>query len=183
MEKIYHSLTELIGRTPLLEISHIEKKEQLKARVLVKLESFNPGGSVKDRAAFYMIEAAEKEGLLHPGSLIIEPTSGNTGIGLAWIASVKGYRLTLTMPETMSLERRNLLKALGATLVLTPGSEGMKGAIRSSSRSLHSGTIRQPGQSGSTRTNHSRRNMERHRRKSGLLRSRRRYGRYHQRNG
>ena len=120
MEKIYHSLTELIGRTPLLEISHIEKKEQLKARVLVKLESFNPGGSVKDRAAFYMIEAAEKEGLLHPGSLIIEPTSGNTGIGLAWIASVKGYRLTLTMPETMSLERRNLLKALGATLVLTP---------------------------------------------------------------
>ena len=130
MEKIYHSLTELIGRTPLLEISHIEKKEQLKARVLVKLESFNPGGSVKDRAAFYMIEAAEKEGLLHPGSLIIEPTSGNTGIGLAWIASVKGYRLTLTMPETMSLERRNLLKALGATLVLTPGSEGMKGAIR-----------------------------------------------------
>ena len=130
MEKIYHSLTELIGRTPLLEISHIEKKEQLKARVLVKLESFNPGGSVKDRAAFYMIEAAEKEGLLRPGSLIIEPTSGNTGIGLAWIASVKGYRLTLTMPETMSLERRNLLKALGATLVLTPGSEGMKGAIR-----------------------------------------------------
>ena len=123
MEKIYHSLTELIGRTPLLEISHIEKKEQLKARVLAKLESFNPGGSVKDRAAFYMIEAAEKGGLLRPGSLIIEPTSGNTGIGLAWIASV-------TMPETMSLERRNLLKALGATLVLTPGSEGMKGAIR-----------------------------------------------------
>ena len=121
MEKIYHSLTELIGRTPLLEISHIEKKEQLKARVLAKLESFNPGGSVKDRAAFYMIEAAEKGGLLRPGSLIIEPTSGNTGIGLAWIASVKGYRLTLTMPETMSLERRNLLKALGATL---------KGAIR-----------------------------------------------------
>ena len=119
MEKIYHSLTELIGRTPLLEISHIEKKEQLKARVLVKLESFNPGGSVKDRAAFYMIEAAEKEGLLHPGSLIIEPTSGNTGIGLAWIASVKGYRLTLTMPETMSLERRNLLKALGATRFIT----------------------------------------------------------------
>ena len=103
MEKIYHSLTELIGRTPLLEISHIEKKEQLKARVLVKLESFNPGGSVKDRAAFYMIEAAEKEGLLRPGSLIIEPTSGNTGIGLAWIASVKGYRLTLTMPAIVAM--------------------------------------------------------------------------------
>ncbi len=130
MEKIYHSLTELIGRTPLLEISRIEEKERLKARVLAKLESFNPGGSVKDRAAYYMIAAAEKEGLLRPGSLIIEPTSGNMGIGLAWIASVKGYRITLTMPETMSLERRNLLKALGATLVLTPGSEGMKGAIR-----------------------------------------------------
>lgn len=130
MEKVHHSLIELIGHTPLLEISHIGKKEQLKARVLVKLESFNPGGSVKDRAAFYMIEAAERAGLLRPGALIIEPTSGNTGIGLAWIASVKGYQLVLTMPDTMSLERRNLLKALGATLVLTPGCEGMKGAIR-----------------------------------------------------
>ncbi|MCD8317869.1 MAG: cysteine synthase A [Paraprevotella sp.] len=130
MGRIYQSLTELIGRTPLLEVSRIEKEEQLAAKVIVKLESFNPGGSVKDRAAIYMIEAAERSGVLKPGSLIIEPTSGNTGIGLAWIASVKGYPLILTMPETMSIERRNLLKALGAQSVLTPGSEGMKGAIR-----------------------------------------------------
>ena len=130
MEKIYHSLTELIGRTPLLEVSRIEEKQQTGARIIAKLECFNPGGSVKDRTALYMIEAAEKAGLLHPGGLIIEPTSGNTGIGLAWIASVKGYSLILTMPETMSLERRKLLKALGARLVLTPGSEGMAGAIR-----------------------------------------------------
>ena len=112
-----------------MEISHIEKKEQLKARVLVKLESFNPGGSVKDRAAFYMIEAAEKEGLLRPGSLIIEPTSGNSGVGLAMVATIKGYHLILTMPETMSIERRNLLKALGAEIVLTDGLAGMAGSI------------------------------------------------------
>ena len=130
MEKIYHSLAELIGHTPLLEISHIEEEEQLKARVLVKLESFNPGGSVKDRAALSLIETAERDGRLRPGGIIIEPTSGNTGIGLAWIAAVKGYRLVLTMPETMSIERRKLLKALGADIVLTPGSEGMGGAIR-----------------------------------------------------
>lgn len=130
MAKIYHDLTALIGSTPLLEVHHIEKSEGLKARLIVKLESFNPGGSVKDRIALAMIEAAEKEGILTPDTEIIEPTSGNTGIGLAWVASVKGYKLTLTMPETMSVERQNLLKALGATLVLTPGSEGMKGAIR-----------------------------------------------------
>ncbi len=130
MAKIYESLTELIGSTPLLEVKRIEQSEELKARVLVKIESFNPGGSVKDRVAYAMIEDAEKSGALKPGSLIIEPTSGNTGIGLAWVASVKGYKLILTMPETMSLERRNLLKALGATLVLTPGAEGMKGAIK-----------------------------------------------------
>ena len=130
MEKIYRSLTELIGHTPLLEITHIEQEERLSARVLVKLESFNPGGSVKDRAALSLIETAERDGRLRPGSLIIEPTSGNTGIGLAWIAAVKGYTLVLTMPETMSLERRKLLQALGARLVLTPGSEGMAGAIR-----------------------------------------------------
>lgn len=129
MAKIYSNLTELIGNTPLMEVKNIEESENLKARVLVKIESFNPGGSVKDRVALAMIEAAEKSGQLKPGALIIEPTSGNTGIGLAWVASVKGYKLVLTMPDTMSQERRNLLKALGASLVLTPGSEGMKGAI------------------------------------------------------
>ena len=129
MSKIYSSLTELIGATPLLEVKNIEKAEGLQARLLVKLESFNPGGSVKDRVALSMIEDAERCGALKPGAMIIEPTSGNTGIGLAWVASVKGYRLVLTMPDTMSVERQNLLKALGATLVLTPGNEGMKGAI------------------------------------------------------
>lgn len=130
MAKIYSSLTELIGNTPLLEVKNIEKAEDLKAKLIVKLEYFNPGGSVKDRIALAMIEDAEKKELLKPGGVIIEPTSGNTGIGLAWVASVKGYKLILTMPETMSVERKNLLKALGATLVLTPGSEGMKGAIK-----------------------------------------------------
>ena len=129
MSQIYHSLTELVGNTPLLEVTNVEQALGLKARVLVKLEYFNPGGSVKDRVALAMIEDAERTGKLAKGGVIIEPTSGNTGIGLAWVASVKGYRIILTMPETMSLERRNLLKALGAELVLTPGSEGMKGAI------------------------------------------------------
>lgn len=127
--QISTSLTQLVGNTPLLELTNIEKSQGLNARVIVKLESFNPGGSVKDRVALAMIEQAEKDGLLKPGATIIEPTSGNTGIGLAWVASVKGYHLILTMPDTMSLERRNLLKALGAELVLTPGAEGMKGAI------------------------------------------------------
>ena len=130
MAAIYQSLTELIGRTPLLQLRNIEKAEGLKARLIAKIEYFNPGGSVKDRIALAMIEAEEKKGNLVPGSVLIEPTSGNTGIGLAWVASVKGYKLILTMPETMSIERQNLLKALGATLILTPGSEGMKGAIR-----------------------------------------------------
>ena len=130
MARIYKNLTELIGKTPLLEVGNIAKSESLKAHLLVKIEYFNPGGSVKDRIALAMIEDAEKKGTLAPGGLIIEPTSGNTGIGLAWVSSVKGYRLILTMPETMSIERQNLLKALGAQLVLTPGSEGMKGAIR-----------------------------------------------------
>lgn len=129
MSKIYTSLTELIGSTPLLEVTNIEKSEGLRARLLVKLESFNPGGSVKDRVALSMIETAEREGRLAPGATIIEPTSGNTGIGLAWVATVKGYKLILTMPDTMSVERQNLLKALGATLILTPGNLGMKGAI------------------------------------------------------
>ena len=123
---IYKNLTELIGRTPLLELGPFEGQ---KARILAKVEYFNPGGSVKDRIALAMIEDAEKRGLLAPGATIIEPTSGNTGVGLAWVGAARGYKTILTMPETMSLERRNLLKALGARLVLTPGSEGMKGAI------------------------------------------------------
>ena len=126
---IKKNLTELIGNTPLLVITRWGGKP-LGAEVVAKLEYFNPGGSVKDRAAFAMIEDAEGKGLLKPGATIIEPTSGNTGVGLAWVASVKGYKLVLTMPETMSLERRSLLKALGAQLVLTPGAEGMSGAIR-----------------------------------------------------
>ena len=126
---IKKNLTELIGNTPLLAITRLGEELQ-GAEVIAKLEYFNPGGSVKDRAAFFLIEDAEKKGLLKPGAMIIEPTSGNTGVGLAWVASVKGSKLVLTMPETMSLERRSLLKALGAQLVLTPGSEGMSGAIR-----------------------------------------------------
>lgn len=123
---IYTSLTQLIGRTPLVEVSGFEGQ---KARIAVKVESFNPGGSVKDRIAMAMIEDAERRGVLKPGATIIEPTSGNTGVGLAWVAAAKGYKTILTMPETMSIERRNLLKAYGAELVLTPGSAGMKGAI------------------------------------------------------
>ncbi len=123
---IYKNLTELIGHTPLLEISGLEGQ---KARILAKIEFFNPGGSAKDRIALSMIEDAEKKGILSPGATIIEPTSGNTGVGLAWVGAAKGYKTILTMPDSMSLERRNLLKALGATLVLTPGAEGMKGAI------------------------------------------------------
>lgn len=123
---IYSSITELVGRTPLVEVSGFENQ---KARIVVKVEAFNPGGSVKDRIALAMIEDAEKKGVLKPGATIIEPTSGNTGVGLAWMGVAKGYRTILTMPETMSVERRNLLKAYGAKLELTPGTEGMKGAI------------------------------------------------------
>ncbi|MBP7152113.1 MAG: cysteine synthase A [Paludibacteraceae bacterium] len=129
MSKIAKNLTELIGNTPLLQLTHFVSKKGLQANIIAKLESFNPAGSVKDRIALAMIEDAEGKGLLKPGAEIIEPTSGNTGIGLAMIATVKGYKLTLTMPETMSIERRNLLRALGANIVLTPGVEGMKGAI------------------------------------------------------
>ncbi|WP_291653575.1 cysteine synthase A [Clostridium sp.] len=127
--KIAKSLVELIGNTPLLELSNYNKEKNTLATIIGKLEYFNPGGSVKDRIGYGMIIDAEKNGVLNKGSVIIEPTSGNTGIALAFVSAAKGYRLILTMPETMSLERRNLLKALGAELVLTPGSEGMKGAI------------------------------------------------------
>ena len=127
--KIYQNATELIGKTPLLELTHIEKSLGLKARILAKLEYFNPAGSVKDRIAKAMIEDAEASGKLKPDSVIIEPTSGNTGIGLASVATARGYRVILTMPETMSVERRQLAKAYGAELVLTEGSKGMKGAI------------------------------------------------------
>ena len=129
MSKIYKSLTELVGKTPLLELSNYEKKNSLGASVIAKLEYYNPAGSVKDRIAKAMIEDAEAKGRLKPDSVIIEPTSGNTGIGLASVAAARGYRLILTMPETMSVERRNLLKAYGAELVLTEGAKGMKGAI------------------------------------------------------
>ena len=129
MSHIYTSADQLIGRTPLLELTHIEKKFGLNARVLAKLEYFNPGGSVKDRVALAMIDDAEAKGALKPGSVIIEPTSGNTGIGLASVAAARGYRIIIVMPETMSVERRQLMKAYGAELVLTEGAKGMKGAI------------------------------------------------------
>ena len=129
MEKIARKLTDLVGNTPLLELSNYNTSNDLKARLIVKIESFNPAGSVKDRIALAMIEDAETKGILYPGATIIEPTSGNTGIGLAAVAAAKGYRAILTLPDTMSIERRNLLKAYGAELVLTEGSKGMKGAI------------------------------------------------------
>lgn len=129
MARIYTSADQLIGNTPLLELTHIEREQGLKARILAKLEYFNPAGSVKDRIARAMIDAAEASGRLRPGSVIIEPTSGNTGIGLAAVAAAKGYRILIVMPETMSVERRQLMKAYGAELVLTDGAKGMKGAI------------------------------------------------------
>ena len=129
MAKIAKQLTELVGNTPLLELKRFNEKNNLQASIIAKLEYFNPAGSVKDRVALAMIEDAENRGILQPGATIIEPTSGNTGVGLAFVSSAKGYKLILTMPDTMSIERRNLLKALGAKVVLTPGAEGMKGAI------------------------------------------------------
>jgi cysteine synthase A len=130
MSKIAKNLTDLIGNTPLLELSNFNKQHKLDATIIAKLEYFNPAGSVKDRIGFSMIDAAEKQGLLNKDSVIIEPTSGNTGIALAFVAAAKGYRLIIALPETFSVERRNLMKALGAELILTPGAEGMKGAIK-----------------------------------------------------
>lgn len=129
MAKIANKLTELVGNTPLLQLNTFSEKESLATPVIAKIEYFNPGGSVKDRVALNMIEQAEKDGAIKPGATIIEPTSGNTGVGLALVSAVKGYKLVLTMPETMSIERRNLVKAYGAQVVLTPGAAGMKGAI------------------------------------------------------
>lgn len=129
MAKIYKSAAELVGKTPLVEVTHIEEKFDLQAKVLVKVEYFNPAGSVKDRIAVEMIETAEREGKLKPGATIIEPTSGNTGIGLASVAAAKGYKTIIVLPETMSVERRNIIKAYGAEIVLTEGAKGMKGAI------------------------------------------------------
>ncbi len=128
-KKIVNTLTELIGHTPMLHPANYSQANALQGTLLLKLESFNPSGSVKDRAAFALIESAEQKGLIHEGSILVESTSGNTGIGLAFVAASKGYRLLLTMPDTMSIERQNLLKALGAELILTPGAQGMKGAI------------------------------------------------------
>ena len=130
MTKIYQSILDLVGGTPLLELNRYKKEKGYKARIIAKVEYFNPGGSVKDRVASYIISESEKQGLLKPDSVIIEPTSGNTGIGLAEAAAAKGYRIIITMPDSMSVERRNILKAFGAELVLTPGAEGMKGAIK-----------------------------------------------------
>lgn len=134
MAKIYEKLTELVGRTPLLDLQRLAAKKNAQAQVVAKVEYFNPGGSVKDRIALNMIEDAEQKGILKPGSVIIEPTSGNTGVGLAWISRVKGYEAIIVMPETMSRERQNLLRAAGAKLVLTSGAKGMKGAIEEADR-------------------------------------------------
>ena len=134
MAKIYEKLTELVGRTPLLDLQRLAAKKNAQAQVVAKVEYFNPGGSVKDRIALNMIEDAEQKGILKPGSVIIEPTSGNTGVGLAWISRVKGYEAIIVMPETMSRERQNLLRAAGAKLVLTSGAKGMKGAIEEANR-------------------------------------------------
>ena len=170
MKKIAKSLTDLIGNTPLLELSNYNKKHELNGILVAKLEYFNPAGSVKDRIALSMIEDAEQKGLLKSHATIIEPTSGNTGVGLAFVSAARGYRLILTMPDTMSMERRNLLKALGAQLILTPGSEGMAGAIQKAkelNEEIEGSIILQQ--------------FENHRRQNRYIRRRSRYGRNRQR--
>ena len=168
MSRIYTSADQLIGHTPLLELTHIEKDADLSAKLLAKLEYFNPAGSVKDRIAKAMIDDAEASGKLKPGSVIIEPTSGNTGIGLAAVAAAKGYRIIIVMPETMSVERRQLMKAYGAELVLSEGAKGMKGAIAKAGKRdpqlLHPRPVRQPGQPQGSHRHHRPRDLGRHRR-------------------
>ena len=147
MSKIYTSADQLIGKTPLMELTHIEKEHGLKAKILAKLEYFNPAGSVKDRVAKAMIDEAEKSGKLKKDSVIIEPTSGNTGIGLAAVAAARGYRIIIVMPETMSVERRQIMKAYGAELVLSDGARGMKGAIEKAEELANPGSVCKPGES------------------------------------
>ena len=189
MSKIYTSADQLIGHTPLLELTHIEKDADLSAKLLAKLEYFNPAGSVKDRIAKAMIDDAEASGKLKPGSVIIEPTSGNTGIGLAAVAAAKGYRIIIVMPETMSVERRQLMKAYGAELVLSEGAKGMKGAIAKAdelAKEIPNSFI--PASSSTRPTqgahrHHRPRDLGRHRRQGRHLCSRRRHRRHHHRCG
>lgn len=190
MSRIYTSADQLIGATPLLELSHIEREHRLKARILAKLEYFNPAGSVKDRIAKAMIDDGEARGLLKPGSVIIEPTSGNTGIGLASVAAARGYRIIIVMPDTMSVERRQLMKAYGAELVLTEGALGMKGAIAKAGRSgqrdsgqFYPRAVRQPGQPRCTQSHHGAGNLGRYRRQGRYLYRRRGHGRHRHRRG
>ena len=163
MAAIYKGTLGLIGNTPLVEPVNLEKELGLEATILVKLEYLNPAGSVKDRVAKAMIEDAEEKGILKEGSVIIEPTSGNTGIGLASIAAAKGYRAILTMPETMSVERRNILKAYGAEIVLTEGTKGMKGACKGNPEQLYPGTVCESGELKSTQRDNRPGDLERHR--------------------
>ena len=184
MSKIYTSADQLIGRTPLLELSHIEKEDGLGARILGKLEYFNPAGSVKDRVARAMLDDAEERGLLNQDSVIIEPTSGNTGIGLASVAAARGYRIIIVMPETMSAERRQLMKAYGAELVLTEGSKGMTGAIARAEElkeEIPGGFI--PGQFGRAQDFYWSRDLGRHGGEGRYFRGRRRHRRHHYRCG
>ena len=179
MSKIYTSADQLIGHTPLLELTHIENAENLEAKILAKLEYFNPAGSVKDRIARAMIDDAEATGKLKPGSVIIEPTSGNTGIGLASVAAARGYRIIIVMPETMSVERRQLMKAYGAELVLTDGAKGMKGAIaKADELAQEIRPVCKPGQPRCPQAHHRPRDLGGHRRQGRHLRGRCRYGRY-----